>query len=110
MTARRRRCPHPLTHQAQDLGRWTVMPVPPAHRSGQLTEHLTGAPMAVYDLTHLPYPSQLRWRTQHCHAHIASSAGDIALTDWEPFDTFAHHQHITPTPPPEPPAAGEQPC
>lgn len=110
MTTRRRRCPYPLTHQAWDLGQWAIIPVPTAHRRGHLTEHLTGTPMAVYDLTHLPYPAQLRWRTQRCPVHTDSSAGDIALTDWEPFDTFAHHQHITPTVPHDHPAAGERPC
>lgn len=110
LTARRHRCPHPLTHQAWDLGQWAIIPVPAAHRRGHLTEHLTDTPMAVYDLTHLPYLCQLRWRSQRCPAHTASSAGDIALTDWEPFDTFAHHQHITPTPPREHPPAGERPC
>lgn len=99
LTARRRRCPHPLTYQVWDLGQWAIIPVPAARRRGHLTEHLTGTPMAVYDLTRLPCPAQLRWRTQRCPVHAASSAGDVALTEWEPFDTFAHHQHITPTVP-----------
>jgi len=110
MTVRRQRCPYPLSHQAWDLGQWAIIPVPPAHRRGHLTEHLTGTPMAVYDLTHLPYPAQLRWRTQRCPLHTSSSAGDVALTAWEPFDAFVHHQHITPAPPHDRPAAGERPC
>jgi len=105
-TVRRQRCPYPLTHQAWDIGAWTTLPVP-ASRRGQLTEHLTDTPMAVYDLSHLPYTSQLRWRAQHCPAHADSGAPDIAVTAWEPFDAFAHHQHITPTVPHDHPAAGE---
>ena len=66
--------------------------------------------MAVYDLSHLPYPSQLRWRAQHCPVHADSPAADIALTTWEPFDAFAHHQHITPTAPCNGTAAGEWTC
>jgi len=113
LTVHRTRCPHTLTHQARDIGRWTVVPVPPGRHPGQqreLTEHLTGTAMAVYDLSHLPYPSQLRWRAQHCPVHAASPAADIALTTWEPFDAFAHHQHITPTIPRNDPPAGERPC
>ena len=110
LTIRRSRCPHPLTHQARDTGVWTTVPVPPGlgrRHQGELTEHLTGTAMAVYDLSHLPYPSQLRWRTQHCPVHAASPAADTALTVWEPFDAFLHHQHITPT---IPQTAGEWPC
>jgi hypothetical protein len=36
--------------------------------------------MAVYDLGHLSYGEQLRWRTQRCPAHVtAPGAADIAL-------------------------------
>ncbi|XQE77553.1 hypothetical protein ACN24L_38065 [Streptomyces microflavus] len=52
--------------------------------------------MAVYDLTHLPYTEQLRWRHQHCPDHATSSAADLALTEWEPFDLRLYHQHIHP--------------
>jgi hypothetical protein len=118
LTIRRARCPHPLTYRAWDVGAWTLLPVPPGRRGGrqrELTDHLTGTPMAVYDLTGLPYASQLRWRAQHCTVHADSQAADIAVTDWEPFDTFAHHLHIRPTVPspgpgPGPAPAGEWPC
>lgn len=99
LTTRRTRCSNSLAHRARDVGRWTVLPVPSGHRQGwqrELTDHLTGTPMAVYDLTALPYPSQLRWRAQHCTSHADSQAADIAVTAWETFDPFAHHRHITP--------------
>ena len=113
LTIRRSRCPHTLTHQARDTGTWTTVPVPPGRDHGrqrELTEHLTGTAMAVYDLSHLPYLSQLRWRTQHCPVHADSPAADIALTTWEPFDAFVHHQHITSTIPRSGPGAGERLC
>jgi hypothetical protein len=51
--------------------------------------------MAVYDLTHLPYSEQLRWRAQRCPAHAdAPAAADTARTAWEPFDPLTHHEHI----------------
>jgi Family of unknown function (DUF6083) len=113
LTIRRSRCPHTLTHQARDTGTWTTVPVPPGRARGpqrELTEHLTGTAMAVYDLSHLPYLSQLRWRTQHCLVHADSPAADIALTTWEPFDAFVHHQHITTATPGIGPSRGERLC
>jgi len=112
-TVRRTRCPNTLTHQAKDTGQWAIVPVPsgrPRSHRRELTDHLTGTPMAVYDLTHLPYASQLRWRAQRCPVHADSPAADIALTGWEPFDAFAHHQHITTTVPTSDPGPGERPC
>ncbi|MFF3245944.1 hypothetical protein ACFYWY_19910 [Streptomyces sp. NPDC002870] len=51
--------------------------------------------MAVYSLSALPYQEQLRWRTQRCRDHAAAStAGDLAVADWEPFDPLRHHEHI----------------
>jgi hypothetical protein len=51
--------------------------------------------MALYDLSHLPYAQQLRWRTQRCPHHAAArGAADLALTGWEVFDPLLHHQHI----------------
>ncbi|MGW4049537.1 hypothetical protein ACWENA_01795 [Streptomyces sp. NPDC004779] len=48
--------------------------------------------IAVYDLAHLSYLEQLRWRAQRCPAHAASTAApDLALADWEPFDPLVHH-------------------
>ncbi|MFC1421268.1 DUF6083 domain-containing protein [Streptacidiphilus cavernicola] len=102
LTVRRTRCSNALAHRARDVGWWTVVPVPPGCRPGrqrELTDHLTGTSMAVYDLTALPYPSQLRWRAQHCTFHADSRAADIAVTAWEPFDPFAHHRHVTPVVP-----------
>jgi hypothetical protein len=93
---RRNRCPHTLIDPAQPPGTWALLPIPSAPARGHLPEHLTGTPMAVYDLSHLPSATQLRWHRQHCTAHASSLAGDIALTDWETFDVTAHHQHITP--------------
>jgi len=113
VTIRRSRCPRTLTHQARDTGTWTTVPVPPGRARGpqrELTEHLTGTAMAVYDLSHLPYLSQLRWRTQHCPVHTDSPAADIALTTWEPFDAFVHHQHITTASPGIGPSMGEWLC
>jgi hypothetical protein len=113
LTIRRTRCPYSLTRQARDLGMWTTVSVPSGRHRGrqrELTDHLTSTAMAVYDLSHLPYLSQLRWRAQHCPVHAASPAADIALTIWEPFDAFAHHQHITPTIPRTGPSMGERPC
>ena len=116
LTIRRTRCSNSLVSHAQDIGVWTFVPVPrgyPRYRQQELTGNLTNGPMAVYGLSHLPYTSQLRWRAQHCLAHAESNAPDIAVTAWEPFDVFVHHQHITPTEPPELPglpAAGEGTC
>lgn len=62
--------------------------------------------MAVYDLGHLSYNEQLRWRTQRCPAHAtAPGAADLALAAWEPFDPLLHAAHIhtrLPHPPPRP--------
>jgi len=101
LTIRRTRCSNSLVSHAQDIGVWTFVPVPRGYhryRQQELTDHLTGGPMAIYDLSALPYTSQLRWRAQHCTpSHADSQAADIAITVWEPFDPFAHHQYITPT-------------
>lgn len=91
-TRQRTRCPHPLA--ASDRVPWATLPVPPAPRRDHLAAHLTDTPMLVRDLTVLPYADQLRWRHQHCDAHAHSAAPDTLLPEWEPFDAFAHHQHI----------------
>ncbi|MFJ7949573.1 hypothetical protein ACIQ6K_39225 [Streptomyces sp. NPDC096354] len=50
--------------------------------------------MAVYDLSHLPYAEQLRWRTQRSPEHAASpGAADLAMSGWQVFDP-CHHSHI----------------
>ncbi|MER6385431.1 DUF6083 domain-containing protein [Streptomyces sp. NPDC001250] len=65
---------------------------PPPHH-GQLT--LPDTLMTVYDLSHLPYAQQLRWRAQRCPAHAcAPTAADLALTVWKPFDPLLHTAHI----------------
>ncbi|MEV7439458.1 DUF6083 domain-containing protein [Streptomyces griseoviridis] len=90
-TRHRHRCPHPLLTTSRPAGRWTLQPTGP--QRGQLT--LPDLLMAVYDLTHLPYTEQLRWRAQRCPAHAAApGAADLALTSWQPFDPLLHAAHI----------------
>jgi hypothetical protein len=90
-TRRRQRCTSPVLDPADPSGIWTLMPATARH--GQLA--LPADDMAVYDLTHLPYDIQLRWRTQRCTTHAAApAAADLALADWEPFDPLLHHTHI----------------
>ncbi len=94
-TRNRARCAVPL---ADRQAPWGVVPVPPAPGRDHLTGDLTGRPILVRDLTGIPYSDQLRWRHQHCPAHATTRAADLALPEWEPFDAFAHHQHIRPAP------------
>ncbi|MGW4034506.1 DUF6083 domain-containing protein [Streptomyces sp. NPDC004838] len=90
-TRRRGRCPHPVLTPTAPAGTWKLMPA--TATLGQLA--LPAADMAVYDLTHLPYGEQLRWRTQRCAVHAATpAAADLALADWEVFDPLLHHPHI----------------
>ncbi|MFF9150551.1 DUF6083 domain-containing protein [Streptomyces sp. NPDC014861] len=90
-TIRRTRCTTPVLAHATTPGRWTLMPLTP-HRPGPRTLALPTADIAVYDLTHLSYSEQTRWRTQRCPTHAtAITAPDLALTDWEPFDPHLHH-------------------
>lgn len=92
-TRARHRCTHPVLAPGTPAGTWTLMPATAVR--GQLA--LPGSCMAIYDLTHLPYAEQLRWRTQHCPAHAATpTAADLARADWEIFDPLLHHQHIHP--------------
>ncbi|MFF0572048.1 DUF6083 domain-containing protein [Streptomyces sp. NPDC004041] len=103
-TCHRHRCPTPLL--AGPAGMWKLLPT--TARNGQLA--LPDALMAVYDLGHLPYSEQLRWRTQRCPAHAtAPGAADLALACWEPFDPLLHAAHIhtrLPHPPPRPARRG----
>ncbi|MFD8475204.1 DUF6083 domain-containing protein [Streptomyces globisporus] len=88
-TRQRRRCTRPVLDDQAPHGTWTLAPtILVNHRSRP------GETMAVYDLTHLAFAEQMRWRHQHCAGHAASSAADLALTEWEPFDARLHHQHI----------------
>lgn len=90
-TRKRHRCTNPVLDPADPSGIWTLMPA--TTHQGQLA--LPARDMAVYDLTHLPYNTQIRWRTQRCTTHAATpAAADLALTDWEPFDPLLHHAHI----------------
>ncbi|MFD7232134.1 DUF6083 domain-containing protein [Streptomyces sp. NPDC059881] len=90
-TRTRRRCTQPILDSTHQAGTWTLQPATSAH--GQLT--LPATSMAVYDLSHLPYAEQLRWRTQRCPHHAAThGAPDLALTGWETFDPLIHHPHI----------------
>ncbi|WP_406434681.1 DUF6083 domain-containing protein [Streptomyces sp. NBC_01589] len=90
-TRRRHRCTHPVLSPSAPAGTWTLVPATTGRR--QLA--LSGGLMAVYDLTHLTYAEQLRWRHQRCPHHAATpGAADLALAEWEPFDPLLHHQHI----------------
>ncbi|MGW0316103.1 DUF6083 domain-containing protein [Streptomyces flavidovirens] len=94
-TRRGHRCPHPVLAPEAPAGEWALLPptAPAPAQRGRLALH--AADMAVYDLTHLPYAEQLRWRTQHCPAHAAApDAAHLALADWEVFNPLLHHQHI----------------
>ncbi|KDN75600.1 hypothetical protein DF19_08790 [Streptomyces olindensis] len=90
-TRRRHRCTSPVLTPETPAGTWTLLPVTTAQ--GQLP--LPGEVMAVYALTSLPYAEQLRWRAQRCPEHsAASTAADVAVTEWEPFDPLLHHEHV----------------
>ncbi|WP_406349790.1 DUF6083 domain-containing protein [Streptomyces sp. NBC_00658] len=90
-TRHRHRCPQPVLAPGGPSGTWSLLPTGP--RRGQLA--LPDALMAVYDLSHLPYQEQLRWRTQRCPAHAAApGAADLALADWQVFDPLLHAEHI----------------
>ncbi|MFJ3616296.1 DUF6083 domain-containing protein [Streptomyces hydrogenans] len=90
-TIRRTRCSAPVLVPGTTPGRWTLMPLTP-HRHGARQLTLPTTDIAVYDLTHLSYSEQTRWRTQRCPAHAAAiTTPDLALADWEPFDPLLHH-------------------
>ncbi|MEU0726190.1 hypothetical protein [Streptomyces sp. NPDC006140] len=90
-TRRRHRCTSPVLAPETRGGQWTLLPVT-AH-VGQLA--LPAGSMAVYSLTALPYAEQLRWRSQRCPQHAATpTAADLAMTDWESFDSLLHSGHI----------------
>lgn len=99
-TRNRHRCPHPLLAPTGPGGTWRLLPTAPGR--GQLT--LPDVLMAVYDLGHLPYSEQLRWRAQRCPQHVTTpGAADLALAGWQPFDPLLHATHIR-TRLPHPPA------
>ncbi|MGW7487559.1 DUF6083 domain-containing protein [Streptomyces sp. NPDC054786] len=89
----RHRCTHPVLAPDAPTGTWTLLSA--THSHGQLTFPVFE--MAVYDLGQLPYTEQLRWRTQRCPLHAATSqAADLALAEWEVFDPLMHHSHMHP--------------
>ncbi|MET8682078.1 DUF6083 domain-containing protein [Streptomyces sp. NPDC004647] len=91
-TRDRRRCTAPVLASNSPQGTWALLPTNPGHHQ-QLA--LPATTMAIYDLSHLPYAEQMSWRAQRCPQHAAApTAADAALTDWQPFDPLAHHQHI----------------
>ncbi|MGW1878762.1 DUF6083 domain-containing protein [Streptomyces sp. NPDC001975] len=98
-TRQRRRCAQPILAPGHLAGRWRLLSSGPSH--GQLT--LPDTTMAVYDLSHLPYTHQLRWRAQHCPTHATVTAPDLVLADWQVFDPLLHAAHIH-THLPDPPA------
>ncbi|MGW4725379.1 DUF6083 domain-containing protein [Streptomyces sp. NPDC004291] len=92
-TLRRTRCPHPVLSPHSTPGKWTLLPAAPHHTRRQLA--LPAADIAVYNLGHLPYSEQMRWRTQRCPAHAAAhSAPDLALAEWDIFDPLLHHAFL----------------
>jgi hypothetical protein len=90
-TRHRHRCTHPVLDPTGPAGTWRLLPTGPSR--GQLA--LPDTVMAVYDLGHLSYSEQLRWRAQRCPAHAcAPGAADLALAQWQPFDPLLHAVHI----------------
>ncbi|MGW8764291.1 DUF6083 domain-containing protein [Streptomyces sp. NPDC055815] len=93
-TVRRHHCTNPVLAPGSTQGRWTLMAFAP-HRRGTRRVDPSTAEFAVYDLSHLTYSEQVRWRTQRCPTHAATSgAPDLALADWEPFDPLRHHKFL----------------
>lgn len=92
-TVRRSRCPHPVLAPTKPPGKWTLTPAATNRSQRQLA--LPAVDIALYDLRHLPYSEQLRWRTQHCPIHATvPTAPDLAIAEWEPFDPLLHHAFI----------------
>ncbi|NBM18717.1 hypothetical protein GUY61_24575, partial [Streptomyces sp. GC420] len=99
-TRNRHRCTHTVLTPNKPAGTWRLLPTGPCR--GQLA--LPDTLMAVYDLGHLPYSEQLRWRAQRCPQHAATpGAADLALAGWQTFDLLLHATHIR-THLPHPPA------
>ncbi|MGW5063845.1 DUF6083 domain-containing protein [Streptomyces sp. NPDC004096] len=100
-TRHRHRCTHPVLAPTSPAGAWTLLPTGP--QRGQLT--LPDTTMAVYDLSHLPYTEQARWRAQRCPGHAAApGSADLAQPGWQVFDPLLHAAHIR-TCLPQPPAS-----
>ncbi|MFI0910508.1 hypothetical protein [Streptomyces abikoensis] len=93
-TRARRRCSQPLLTADDPPGSWVLISLYSRDHGDQLslTDDLS---MAVYDLSHLPYFEQFRWRAQRCATHADTpAAADIVVTAWEPFNARIHHCHI----------------
>lgn len=90
-TRHRHRCTRTVLAPTSPAGTWRLLPTGPSR--GQQT--LPNTQAAVYDLSHLPYSEQLRWRTQRCPQHATTpGAADLALAGWQPFDPLLHAAHI----------------
>lgn len=90
-TRLRQRCTRPVLAPDAPAGTWKL--VSATSSQGQLA--IPGGEMAVYDLNHLPYAEQLRWRAQRCPLHAAAPhVADLALAEWEVFDPLLHHSHM----------------
>lgn len=86
----RARCARSLPDPAHPQPAWRLLPATAC--TGQLALP-ADLDIAVYDLSDLPYAEQLRWRTQRC-PHHTTTAIEMAVTDWEPFDPLLHRTHI----------------
>lgn len=96
-TRTRHRCTRPVLDPAAPAGTWALLPASTSTLRGPHPRQLAlpDGLMAIYDLNHLPYTEQLRWRTQRCPAHAAApSAADLTLAAWQVFDPLLHHPHI----------------
>ncbi|MFI0714078.1 DUF6083 domain-containing protein [Streptomyces inhibens] len=92
-TRLRHRCTHAVLAPDAPAGTWTLMSATPSQ--GKLATPTSE--MAVYNLNHLPYVEQLRWRAQRCPLHAtAPQVADLALSEWEVFDPLLHHCHMHP--------------
>ncbi|MEU0073779.1 DUF6083 domain-containing protein [Streptomyces sp. NPDC006332] len=90
-TRQRHRCTQTVLTQERPAGRWRLLPTGPGRGQPSLSDPL----MAVYDLGHLPYTEQRRWRAQHCPTHAATlGTADLALAAWQVFDPLLHAAHI----------------
>ncbi|MEU7011855.1 DUF6083 domain-containing protein [Streptomyces sp. NPDC046332] len=88
------RCTDPVLAHGATPGRWALMQASPHRRPHRQVGHsLSG--FAVYDLSHLSYSEQKRWRAQRCPAHAATpGALGLEFADWEPFDPSLHHPYL----------------
>lgn len=89
-TRRRTRCLNLVLATQKPHGTWRLAAAAPGSRN----RVAPAVEIAVYDLGHLPYAEQQRWRAQHCPTHaMTPGAADMALADWEIFDPLLHRRH-----------------